>query len=171
MTRYFVAAGLAIALVLLGLTWEIGYASGVKHEKAQAVAADNERLRQAFEQGQALGTVRDRVVTKYVERVQVVEKRAATLIKKVPVYVSAKADAACVVPAGFVRLHDAAATGTEPAAPERTGAADAAPSGVALSTVAETNVDNYAACNANAEQLIGLQAIVHDYQERQAGKK
>ena len=163
--------GWLVGLICACLIFCGGCLFGSWYETRDARQVAAEQLRQAFEQGQALGTVRDRVVTEYVDRVKVVEKRAATLIKEVPVYVSAQADAACVVPVGFVRLHDAAATGTEPAAPERTGAADAAPSGVALSTVAATSVDNYAACHANAEQLSSLQAIVHDYQERQAGKK
>lgn len=163
--------GWLVGLICACLIFCAGCLFGSWYETRDAQQVAAERLSQAFEQGQALGTVRDKVVTVYVDRVQVVEKRGATLIKEVPVYVSAKADAACVVPVGFVRLHDAGATGTEPAAPDSTGAADAAPSGVALSTVAATNVGNYTACHANAEQLSSLQAIVHDYQERQAGKK
>ncbi len=37
-----------------------------------------------------------------------------TQIEKVPVYVTAKDDAACVLPDGFVLLHDAAAAGRDP---------------------------------------------------------
>jgi hypothetical protein len=145
--------------VLVLLSWRMGY----KAAQSDARDLEAERLSQAFEQGQALGTVRDRIVTQYVDRVQVIRERGATLIKEVPVYVSAKADAACVVNAGFVRLHDAAA-GNLPA-PEPSGAADEAPSGIALSAVATTTAANYTDCNANAEQLSKLQEIVREYQE------
>lgn len=97
----------------------------------------------------------ERIVTRYVDRVHTIYVRGATLTQKVPLYVPAPADAACPVPVGFVRLHDAAAAGTE--VPDRPGAADAVPSGVALSTVAGTVVDNYTTCHATAEQLTALQ--------------
>ncbi|VVD78509.1 hypothetical protein [Pandoraea fibrosis] len=82
------------------------------------------------------------VITKYVDRVREIRVKGDTIIQKVPVYVTAEADAACTVPVGFVRLHDAAAGNTPPDNP---GDADARPSGVALSAVAETVADNYTA--------------------------
>ncbi|MGO4704071.1 hypothetical protein [Dyella sp. 2RAB6] len=96
----------------------------------------------------------ERIVTQYVDRVQIVREKGQSILQKVPVYVPASADAACVVPAGFVRLHDAAAAS---AMPDRPGAANAQASGVALSAVAGTVVDNYTTCHAIAEQLIALQ--------------
>lgn len=97
-------------------------------------------------------------VTKYVDRVQTVYVKGETIVKEIPRYVPAQADAACTVPGGFVRLHDAAATGAQlDAGP---GDPDAAPSGVALSAVAETVAGNYTACHANAEQLSALQALL-----------
>ncbi len=160
MSRLYGLAGLAlIAALLFGLGW---MARG-DHEQSQATQAELDRLSKAFEQGQALGTVRDNVVTEYVDRVQVIKERGATIIKEVPVYVSAKADVACAVNAGFVRVHDASARYLP--APEPSGAADEAPSGIALSTVAATAAANYTDCNANAEQLSKLQTIVREYQE------
>lgn len=158
------AVFLLVALLICGASifgW--GYVSGMQSVEASAVKADNDRLAAAFEQGQALGTVRDRVVTQYVDRVEYIEKRGATLIKEVPVYVSAKSDAACVVPSGFVRLHDAAASGADLSTSGSAGAAHEGPSGVALSTVAATTASNYTACHANAEQLRQLQALLGDY--------
>ncbi|MNC37109.1 hypothetical protein D3C75_856630 [compost metagenome] len=112
--------------------------------------------------------MRDKIVTQYVDRVQVITERGKTIIQKVPVYVSAKADAACTVNAGFVRLHDAAAHALP--APEPSGAADDAPAGIALSAVGATTAANYAACNANAEQLTQLQELVRQYQAQQEGR-
>jgi len=69
-------------------------------------------------------------------RIQTVTK---TLIEKVPTYVPAAADARCVVPLGFVQLHDAAAQGLSGPA----GGPEEAPSGVPLSAVAATVAANY----------------------------
>ncbi|VVE67894.1 hypothetical protein PCA31118_02696 [Pandoraea captiosa] len=82
------------------------------------------------------------VITQYVDRVREVRVKGNTIIQKVPVYVTAQADAACTVPVGFVRLHDTAAANT---ALDDPSDSDARPSGVALSAVAATVADNYTA--------------------------
>jgi hypothetical protein len=97
------------------------------------------------------------VVTKYVDRVREVKVQGETITKEVPVYVPVQADAQCIINHGFVRLHDSAASGVNPGAP---GNADAAPSGIALSTVAETVTINYNIARQNAEQLKALQEWV-----------
>jgi hypothetical protein len=99
----------------------------------------------------------ERIVTRYVDRVQIVRERGAILTKEIPVYVTPHADAACTVPVGFVRVHDAAASKDLPGP---AGTADAQPSGLALSAVAGTVVDNYATCHAAIEQLNALQSWV-----------
>lgn len=103
-----------------------------------------------------------KVVTQYVDRVQVVREKGDTIIKEVPVYVDREADRACVVPVGFVRVHDSAAANVPVGDP---GSSDAAPSGVALSAVAASVAGNYTTCHENAEQLIALQARVRDTEE------
>ncbi|HFF3032342.1 TPA: hypothetical protein ACGCGJ_000829 [Stenotrophomonas maltophilia] len=117
----------------------------------------------------AQGTTR--VVTEYVDRVQVVRERGATIVKEVPVYVTATADSACAVPAGFVQFHDAAASGNTAAGPA--GDPDAPAPGVTLSAVAETVADNYTSCHATAAQVVALQDLARQLQAelvRQAGE-
>ncbi len=80
-----------------------------------------------------------------------------TLNQEISRHVDAVADDACAVPVGFVRLHDAAASGGLPAVPDSTGRPDGAPSGVALSDVTRAVVDNYGSARENASQLIALQ--------------
>lgn len=104
----------------------------------------------------AQGTTR--TVTEYVDRVQVVRERGATIVKEVPVYVTATADSACTVPAGFVHLHDAAASGDAIAG--FAGDPDAPAAGVTLSAVAETTAANYATYHGTVAQVIGLQTLV-----------
>jgi hypothetical protein len=82
-----------------------------------------------------------------------------TLKQEVATYVPPYADADCPIPNGAVRVFDAAAGGV-PSLPDAAAQSDAAPSGVALSTVIATTVDNDAVATANAEQLSALQAWI-----------
>jgi hypothetical protein len=121
-----------VALGAIGaLLYALGWVGGAGHELDRAKQLETKQLRQAFEQGQALGTVRDLVVTEYVDRVEVIEKQGKTIIQRVPVYVTPDDDSRCAVPAGFVRLHDAAARaediGAGPGAADAPAPAAAAP--------------------------------------------
>lgn len=132
----------------------------VHHAEARADAAQDKSTRLASQLREARDNIR--VVTEYVDRVQVVRERGATIIKEVPIHVTATADARCPVPVGFVRVHDAAAQNLPADRPA--GNPDAPAAGVALSTVAATVADNYVTCHATREQLIGLQAYVRTLQ-------
>lgn len=147
-----------IAAALFGYGW----LEGAAHVQDRWDAANGKQALQVanVEKEQAEATVK--VVTEYVDRVKVVRQAGETIIKEVPIYVPAQADAACLVPRGFVRLHDAAAEGI---VPEPAGDSDATPAGVALSAVAGTVAENYTACRANAEQLSALQSWIIDMKE------
>lgn len=92
------------------------------------------------------------------------QRRVVTVVKyitkKVPEYVTPTADAACVITAGFVRVHDLAAsnktTEADASAPAETGGLSVdRPSGVALSAVAATVTDNYGTCHELETQVVG----------------
>lgn len=151
-----------VLAVVAGLLYALGFVSGAGSERSKQQRLDEARLQQSFEQGQALGRVKEKVVVEYVDRVVKVYQAGATITKEVPIYVSKAADNACVVPAGFVRVHDAGAANLPVAAGP--GVADGAASGLALSTVAASVVDNYSQCHANAEQLKALQQWVRESQ-------
>ena len=153
---------LLIVAVLAATLVGVGWVKGASHVQAEW---DAEVVKQSLtaarvEKAQAQATVQ--VVTEYVDRVKIVRQAGETIIKEVPVYVPSQADAACVVPRGFVRLHDAAAQGV---VPEPAGDSDAAPAGVALSAVAGTVAENYTACRANTEQLSALQSWILEMKE------
>ncbi|MBY8609935.1 hypothetical protein K7N18_34510 [Burkholderia arboris] len=152
------AAG-AIALAVAGVVIAIQHARLIDAGQRVDDLARDVRARTA-ERDAARRDVE--VVTQYVDRVQVVREKGNTIIQEVPVYVDREADRACVVPVGFVRVHDGAAANVPLGDP---GNADAAPSGVALSAVAATIADNYTTCHENAEQLIALQTRVRDGEE------
>lgn len=163
----------AIILLTLLLT-SAGLATCQQHRIGVARAGEvdaREALNAALEahsetKGQLLAALSaTKVVTEYVDRVQVVRERGATVIKEIPVYVTPTADAACTVPAGFVRIHDAAAQGTPLDGPA--GDPDAAASGIALSAVAEVTAANYGTCHEYAAQVIGLQDYIRSELEAQ----
>lgn len=83
-----------------------------------------------------------------------------TQILEIPKYVTIKSDAACTVPVGFVRLHDAAAAGLP--LPDAAGQSDDAASGVALHTVAGAVAANYGNANLDAAQLAALIGWIED---------
>jgi hypothetical protein len=85
----------------------------------------------------------------------VIQTVTKTLIREVPTYVTAQNDAECPVPVGFVRLYNAAIAQSNLAPASGT---DGAPSGVALSAVISTDLENIGTYNEVADQLKRLQA-------------
>jgi hypothetical protein len=88
------------------------------------------------------------------------ETQIRTVIQKVPVYVSEKAAAACVVPWGLVRLLDAAASGADPAdlrARIAPGQPDDAASDVGLPEIAALLAADLGIARENAQQLEHLE--------------
>ncbi|MGN7105173.1 hypothetical protein ACTHR6_26400 [Ralstonia holmesii] len=150
------AAIVALLAVVAGFAWWAthSYTAAVdRAEKAETAASE---LRTQLKNARG-ATV---TVTQYVDRERVIRLKGDTIVKEVPRYVPIEADAACAVPRGFVRLHDAAAAGAVP--DPHPGDADAAPSGVALSAVAGTVAGNYTDSLANSEQLKTLQQTLRD---------
>lgn len=153
--RWLAAAALGVGL------FGFGWIKGANHVQAKWDAAVRQQALQAAATRERQAQAAVKVVTQYVDRVRVVREKGDTIIKEVPVYVPVQADAACTINRGFVRLHDAAAAGSMP---EPARDSDAAPSGIALSTVAATVASNYQTCHENAEQLRALQVWVREMQ-------
>lgn len=150
--------GLAlVAAIVLGI-WT------VKHriERAEQRAATAETTARRLQGELAQAALSEKVVIRYVDRVRVVREVGATITKEIPVYVTAQADAACPIPAGFVRVHDAAAQGVPLGEPA--GDPDAPAPGVTLSAVADTVAGNYTACHETGTQLTELQAWLRGLQ-------
>ncbi|MCC4622391.1 hypothetical protein LL965_20885 [Xanthomonas cassavae CFBP 4642] len=148
-TRLIILLAL-IALLVGGCVWQEQRVSIARTERKQALDA---KAAAVAERDSARASTK--TVVEYVDRVQIVREAGATITREIPIYVTQKADAACVIPAGFVRLHDAAATGN-PAGPP-TGDPDAPAAGITLSSIAGTVADNYASCHITAAQLSALQ--------------
>ncbi|QDS20769.1 hypothetical protein [Xanthomonas citri] len=148
-TRLIILLAL-IALLVGGCVWQERRVSAAETARDQALAEKHAAIAERDSEKNSV-----RVVTKFIDRVQIVRETGATITREIPIYVTQKADAACAIPAGFVRLHDAAATG-HPAGPP-TGDPDAPAPGITLSAIAGTVADNYTSCHATAAQLSALQ--------------
>ena len=151
-SRVAVAAALLVGLAGLA------FARGIEHERTKWEAAAAIAERDYLAAVVRAARIAERVVVEYVDRVRVVREAGDTIIREVPVYVTPEADRRCVVPRGFVRVHDAAAHGLP--LPGATGPADEAAAGIALSAVAGTVTANYTDCHAIREQVIALQAWI-----------
>lgn len=159
--RWLAGAGAVVAAVLA--LWL--YVGAIKHDRAVARAlAASEAVEIAGLKAVAARAAQTAKISAAAEAKQIVVQhdiqiQTRTIVKEVPTYVSAEADARCVLPVGFVRLFNAAATGADPAAvTDPAGRPDEAPSGIECSEVAETVAESFGAARSNAAQLTGLQA-------------
>lgn len=144
MTRLnLLLAGCAALVLTHSAAYAIGRSHGVEAEK-RAEAKRLEQAQKAIAKREAKAEqVTDKVADQLTETRAEIRYRTQYLVKEVPTYVTPEADRSCTVPLGFVRLHDAAASGSEASLPGASGGSVDAPSGVELSAVAETVAANY----------------------------
>ena len=103
-----------------------------------------------------------KIVTKYIIKTQVIKETGNAIIKEIPVYITKTDDVKCVVPNGFVLLHDSASRNEVPVAP---GRINESASDVKISEVAGTVITNYTTYYQIAEQLKSLQDWVREQQK------
>lgn len=103
-----------------------------------------------------------KVVTKYVTVDRIVKEKGDAILKEIPKFISQTADAQCVVPNGFVVLHDSASRNE---VPDSTRGVDEGTSKVKLSGIAETVTKNYTTYYQVSEQLKALQEWVTEQQK------
>jgi hypothetical protein len=148
---------LSIAVIAFCLYIEGGIANEqewkLKVKEAEAQAAKKET---------AAAETTVKVVTKYVKQIQVVKETGDVIIKEIPTYITKVDDSKCVVPNGFVLLHDSASRNE---VPDTSRAPDEGASKVKISGVAETVIDNYTTYYQVSEQLKSLQQWVKEQQK------
>ena len=157
--------------VVAAVCLAVGAGSGYKvrdvmaqADSAKAAKAEVRTVERVVYRERAAADVTERIGTQAAARQAEIRYVTRTIVEKVPEYVTAEADRTCVLPVGFVRLHDAAAAGQGDALPEPAGQSNDAPSGVACSAAAETIVGNYGDYSAVAAQLTDLQGWVREQQ-------
>lgn len=141
-----------LALAAAWGLWCLGKGIDIERARNERQQAKDERV---FLEGvQRAARIADRVTVQYVDKVRVVRERGEVIYRTIPQYITREADAACAVPLGFVRVHDAAAANVLPGP---ASSADAEPADIALSAVASTITLNYADFHAMRAQCEALQ--------------
>ena len=102
-----------------------------------------------------------KVVTKYINKIEIVKEKGDAIVKEIPKFVTATDDGQCAVPNGFVVLHDSASRNE---VPDSTRGIDEGTSKVKLSGIAETVTTNYTTYYQVSEQLKALQEWVKEQQ-------
>ena len=95
------------------------------------------------------------VITKYVDKIKIVEGKTREIIKKVPVYITKESDDKCTINNGFVSLHNSSASQTK--VPNSSRDVNEGASNVKLSEVAIIVSKNYGTYYQVVEQLKSLQ--------------
>ena len=146
-TKIAIATTLAAALFSAGLY--VGHKWGV----SACYEATIEAQRHTIETGIKQAVVSDQTVTKYVDRVQIVQGKSRTIIKEIPIYVKDT----CTLSGGFRLLHDSAVNNE---LPDPARIVDEAP--VSVADVAETVATNYGLCEETKTTLQALQSWVRE---------
>ena len=115
----------------------------------------------------ASSKVTTEVITKYIDRVKIVEGKTHEIIKKVPVYITKESDDKCTINNGFVSLHNSSASQTK--IPDTSRDFNETASNVKLSTVATTISENYGTYYQVTEQLKALQDWINKQKELSDG--
>jgi hypothetical protein len=144
---------LAIVLAVLAVIGGLFY-SGVRHANKNWEFKMLEKDKEIAELRIKQNEVTIKTETKYIDRIKEVKVKGDTIIEYVPQYITAKNDAACIIPNGFVSLSNAA---MQNRLPEPATTANEEPSGVSLTEVSRNTVRNYTTCYETREQVIGLQ--------------
>ena len=148
-----IAAKISIALTLVIALFSSGLYVGNRLGISSCQEAVIESQRHGLETGVKQAVVSDKTITKYVDRIQIVQGTSREIIKEVKIYVQ---DTGNLSP-GFRMLHDSAANNE---LPDSTRIVDEAP--VQITDVAETVVRNYGICQENSTTLSSLQDWVRE---------
>ena len=135
--------------VMAGAGWL--YHAGAKSAQAKiAVATARYEAEKAIKEAAATASaaaIREALEGRKTE----IKTVTRDIIKEVPIYVTTAADSACVVPAGFVQLHDDAARLSR--FPAAAGGSGDAPSGIPLSGVGSAVAANYGSAHELAAEV------------------
>lgn len=159
-------AGAAAVLITFGAgfgaAWKVKDGIEAREALASARAAASETGRQAaiaMAEAKAGTDAVNRIAALAQQQQAKIRTQIQTLTREVTKYVPVEVDRGVVIPWGFVRVLDGAATGAgDPSAISvGAGESDTAASDVTLSEIAALSAANDGACRANAEQLAALE--------------
>ena len=147
------AAKIAIITTLATALFSAGLYIGHKWGVSACYEATIEAQAHSIETGIKQAVVSDQTVTKYVDRVQIVQGKSRTIIKEIPIYVKDT----CTLSADWRMLHDSAVKSELPD-PTR----DSDERTVTATDALETVAVNYGICHENSQTLQALQSWVRE---------
>ncbi len=92
------------SLLILAMSFTLGYQYAVRGVIAKEKATAERALARAAELQAQLDAANLKTTVKYVTTTKTIRTRGDTIVKKIPVYITPKDDANCVIPDGF-RVH------------------------------------------------------------------
>jgi len=144
---------IAIATTLAAALFSFGLYLGNKIGVSSCYEATIEAQRHSIETGVKQAVVSDKTITKYVDRVQIVQGKSREIIKEVKIYVQDTGN----LSSSFRMLHDSAANNAIPDSSRITDEGT-----VKITDVAETVAGNYGICEENSSTLSALQDWVRE---------
>jgi len=134
-----------VVLLVVGAYFYGGH--GVQQAWLARVQELEAKVKVAEEKSQQVNTV---IQEKVVTKIKVVKENVYVNREIIKEVAGKQLDAQCTLPKSTVSLHDSASRNE---VPERAAATDGTPSGVEASRLLDRVVENYGACNENAEKL------------------
>ncbi len=113
-----------LLILLVVSAYLYGWVSGSDHELTKQKIVDQAITVKVLEKKVQQAEITERVVTKYVDRIQVVKQKGETIIKQVPKYIYPTDDDNCSIPDSFGVLWNKANRGDDA---ETTGGTDEVP--------------------------------------------
>ena len=147
------AAKIAICTTLAAALFSAGLYVGHKWGVSSCYEATIEAQAHSIETGIKQAVVSDQTITKYVDRVQIVQGKSRTIIKEIPIYVKDT----CTLSADWRMLHDSA---VKSELPDTTRDSDEGT--VSATDALETVAANYGICQENSATLSSLQSWVRE---------
>ncbi|WP_211474934.1 hypothetical protein [Collimonas humicola] len=140
----------------------ICYNKGKQVKGEEHLAYIAEQAQRTIKIAKAQQAVVTQTQIKYVDRIKTVYAKGETIERHVPIYITEVDNALFTVNTGFVRLYDAAWSGTDPGP---AADSDREPAGISLAEVAEVDVFNATACRAWREIALGQRQFYDDLRQ------
>lgn len=168
--QYRLAAYIVAAVLLVGVLFGGGYKTGhtfatnhytaiIAEMEKEAAQLEADKAKLQVDLANEIANVKERIVTKYVDRIKVIKEKEYVYRDKATNVVPDRVE----LSNGWVSLHDSATKGDTDANDSRYS--DGTSSGVKANQALAVVTDNYSACRANAEQLTALQEYVREVQK------
>ena len=149
---------IAICTTLAAALFSAGLYVGHKWGVSSCYEATIEAQRHTIETGIKQAVVSDQTVTKYVDRVQIVQGKSRTIIKEIPIYVKDT----CTLSADWRMLHDSAVYNAVSDTTRNSDEGTVTATDVTATDALETVAANYGICHENSQTLQALQSWVRE---------